>query len=138
MSDTDTEQLSGEQLADLRAAGVSPEALAVIRIDPETVGRSRNSAREQARKVLRPVLGSPDPEDVTPSEYGGDYFAGLCNGSVGKAFIHADIANLRLLLEAFGRAYLIERLVADEGYRPGAARKKVDDVIERYGDDILH
>lgn len=137
MPEQDDKRLTMDELDALRDAGFSPEFLTVVRRDPETVGEQRNSAREGARQLLRTDYG-PDLErfeDAT--ERKGDYFQRLAQGELAEAFYHADIANTRLLLDTFGRDYLIERLIDGDSRDPESSARYVDERIDNYGDGII-
>lgn len=136
MSESDTKRLSTEELDRLRQADVSPELLTVARQDPEAVGKKRNSAREQMRKMLRAREDTTPPEDLPVRNYGGDYLEALREGSLAGAFIRADIANIRILLDTFGRDYLIERLIEEEGWTSERAERYTDERIEEFAADL--
>ncbi len=138
MSKTDTKRLSTEELDRLRQADVSPEFMAIVRRGPETVGKQRNSTREEARKMLRTTPRDMQAsEDLPVRKQGGHYFQALRRGEVGEAFFRADITNTRLMLDTFGRDYIIERMVAEGEKSPEGAARYVDEQIDRFGDGLI-
>lgn len=137
MAETQNKRLELDELAVLRDLGASPAFLTVARRDPETIGERRNSAREAARQALR---ACEDPGDLTREELegrGGHYFGALLDGEIAEAWFRADITNTRILLDTFGRDYLIERIIAEDGREPEAAARHVDERVDEYGDGIL-
>lgn len=134
--DDDMKRLSEPELSRLREAGVSAEFLTVVQIDPEEVGRSRNSARARTRQMLRTHSDDTHPEDLPLDRYTGDYARALREGNLGEAFIRADIDNTRILVHAFGQRYLTERLAAEDGDYDYAARY-VDQNVAQFADDLV-
>lgn len=134
--DNDMKRLSETELRRLREAGVSAEFMAVVQTDPEEVGRSRNSARERARQMLRTTPDDTHPEDLPLDRYTGDYARALREGNLGEAFIKADIANTRILVALFGREYLTERIAAEDGDYE-YAKRYVDQNIETHAADLV-
>jgi len=137
MSEQEPKRLTTEEMDRLRTADVSPELLTIVRRDPETLGHERNSARAQVRSALRNRHPEAEGDDLRLNDRGGHYFGALRDGDIGGAFIRADIANTRLLLDTFDRDYLIESLIDGEGWSSERAARYVDERISEYGDGIL-
>lgn len=136
MSEHDENRLTRNELRRLRTTQASPALLAIVRVDPEVAGVSRNSAREHVRQRVRGTNYAGGALTDRLVNRGGDFFTALFDGNVGSAFVRADGNNTRILLDRFSREYLIERLVADEGFDADRAARYVDERIDRYGDGM--
>lgn len=127
------EQLTTDELEQLRDLGASAAFLTVVQQPPETVGASRNSAREAARRVFRGDYGPDQVDEQSLLRRGGGYFTALWHGELSEAYYRADATNTALLFTVFTPDYLIERLVVEDNRPRDSARRHVEERVERYG-----
>ena len=130
---TDTDHLTTDELERLNELGASAEFLAIVQQPPESVGATRNSAREGVRRAFRGDYG-PDATDAEGLlRRGGGYFEALFEGNLADAYYRADATNTALLFEVFSPEYLIERLVVEDNRDRDSAERHVRERVERYG-----
>lgn len=132
VTDSNLKRLTEEELDAAREAGAAPEFLAVAAFAPNDAGAERNSAAVEVQKRLdvAPEVGPGYIEGLP--KVAGDYSGSLWDGNLGKAFIHADINNIRILASVFSVRYLIERVIADEDMETDYATRLVSERIEEH------
>jgi len=94
----ETNSTVDELVDELHESDASRALKRIVRRDPQSVGASRNSAREEVRKYI-------DSWDMDLSEdepFGGSFFMALWEGDVDRATRLADLDNARLMEAEFG------------------------------------
>lgn len=115
-------------------AGASPLFLAVLAVDPHTVGVDRNLVRQKVRVALEPPLNDDTALERIRNtvQRGGHYFQAVWEGDLAEALYRADGTNRKILIRTFPYEYLLAVLAADRG-GVGSARSWLDFYVDRYG-----